>query len=323
MATERDVLEQSVGDWLFLAAVFAATGVLFVVWLGGWLAAAAIGRALGVGYAQVLGVVLRLSGHFADPRLAWPSPGSDRLPGPWIYWPCTAIAAAPVVLVAWLVLRRWSSRRFGLADRTRLGVSTDARLATRADLAPLIVDGPVKGRFILGTVHDLLVATEAPIDRPWAPLQGSQRRRVYRPARGSVMLVGPSQCGKSTCAICMVLALDQQDGGPVLLSSVKTDLLDETFGWRAQVGECKVFDPTGITGLDRAGWTPLRGAHTVTGAQAAARALVDCAPRTGVDGGDFWFQEAEIILAGYLWVAAIAGGSMRDVVRWEIGRAHV
>ena len=59
----------------------------------------------------------------------------------------------------------------------------------------------------------------------------------------------------------------------------------------------------------------MRGAWSITGAQAAARALVDCAPRTGVDG-DFWFQEAEIILAGYLWVAAIEDLSMRDVVRW-------
>ena len=129
-------------------------------------------------------------------------------------------------------------------------------------------------------VHGRLVATEAPIPRPTAPLKRLRHAPVYRPARGSVMLVGPSQCGKSTAAICMVLALDAHDG-PVLLSSVKTDLLDETFGWRSQVGLCKVFDPTGITGLDRAGWTPLRGAWSITGAQAAARALVDCAPRTG------------------------------------------
>ena len=283
------------------------------MWLGAWLAAAATDHGLGVGYSQDLRVVLSLPGHLSDPRLAWPEPARSRLPGPWLYWPCTLLAAAPAVLVVWLVLRRWSWRRFGLADRTRLGVSTDARLATREDLGPLIVDGPVPGRFILGTVHELLVATEAPIARPTAPLRSGGRG--YRPARGSVMLVGPSQCGKSTCAICMVLALEAHDG-PVLLSSVKTDLLDETFGWRARLGECKVFDPTGITGLDRAGWTPLRGAGSVTGAQAAARALVDCAPRTGVDGGDFWFQEAEMILAGYLWVAATAQLGMRDVVRW-------
>ena len=303
------------GDWLFLAAVFVVTGVLGTVWLGGWLAAVVSGQALGVGYSEVLGVAVRLPGQLADPRLAWPPSASTSLPGPLVYWPCTALAASPVVLLAWLVLRRWSSRRFGLVDRTRLGVSTDARLATPVDLEPLIVASATPGRFILGTVHEQLVATEAPIARPTAPLRASPGRRVYRPARGSVMLVGPSQCGKSTCAICMVLALGEHDG-PVLLSSVKTDLLDETFGWRARVGECKVFDPTGITGLDRAGWTPLRGAYTVTGAQAAARALVDCAPRTGGDGGDFWFQEAEMILAGYLWVAANACLSMRDVVRW-------
>ena len=39
MVVERDVPEQSVGDWFFLAAVFVVSGVLLVVWLGGWLAA--------------------------------------------------------------------------------------------------------------------------------------------------------------------------------------------------------------------------------------------------------------------------------------------
>ena len=164
MMAERDVPEQAVGDWFFLAAVFAITGVSLVVWLGGWLAAAAGGRALGVGYPQVLGVVVRLPRSLSDPALAWPSPAAGRLPGPWVYWPCTVLAASPIVLLEWLVLRRWSSRRFGLADRTRLGVSTDARLATVEDLSPLVVDGQVPGRFILGTVHERLVATEAGVD---------------------------------------------------------------------------------------------------------------------------------------------------------------
>ena len=182
MVSDRDVQEQSVGDWFFLAAVFAVAGVLGVVWLGAWLAATSTGRGLGVGYAQVLRVVLGLPGHLSDPRLAWPAPARSRLPGPWVYWPCTLLAAAPVVLLAWLVLRRWSSRRFGLADRTRLGVSTEAHFATREDLGPLIVDGPVPGRFILGTVDEVLVATEAPIARPIAPLGSGGRG--YRPARG-------------------------------------------------------------------------------------------------------------------------------------------
>ena len=89
-----------------------------------------------------------------------------------------------------------------------------------------------------------------------------------------------------------------------MLSSVKTDLADETFGWRSTRGECRVFDPVGITGLPTASWSPLRGAATVDGAQAAARALVDCAPRSGMDDGAFWYQQAEIVLAGYLWVAS-------------------
>ena len=67
MVAEREVPEQAVGDWFFLVAVFAVSGVLVVVWLGGWLAAALTGHALGVGYAQALGVLVRLVGSLSDP----------------------------------------------------------------------------------------------------------------------------------------------------------------------------------------------------------------------------------------------------------------
>jgi hypothetical protein len=73
-----------------------------------------------------------------------------------------------------------------------------------------------------------------------------------------------------------------------------------------KVGEVRIYDPMsssipqGTTAL----WSPLQQAGTVGGAQRAARALCDAAPRRGVEGGmDFWLAQAEILLSGLLFIA--------------------
>ncbi|MDP8993187.1 MAG: TraM recognition domain-containing protein, partial [Actinomycetota bacterium] len=60
----------------------------------------------------------------------------------------------------------------------------------------------------------------------------------------------------------------------------------------------------------------LRAAAGVTGAQGAARGLVELASTRGMDNGDFWMDTAEGLLWPLFLVAAGAGASMADVVRW-------
>ena len=310
---QRELTELNASERLLLRGLVVVFAVVWTVAGGAWLAARLSGATV---LANDLrnGVIIAIVGLFTnvfDPAAAWPEPIAGELPGPVLYWLCTLTASAVPITMVGLCHRLRPARVLGLERRERLGVDVEARLATVIDIAPLVVDGPTPGRFVLGTVHDRMVATEAPIAKP-TTVQHRPKVPTYRPARGSVLLVGPSQCGKSTCVITGILEWN----GPILASSVKTDLIDETFGWRATQGECRVFDPTGITGLEQASWSPLRGARTIDGAQAAARALVDSAPRSSVEGGDFWYQLAEIVLAGYLWVAATHGLAMRDVVRW-------
>lgn len=307
----RQLIGLSDGERLMVALTIGVFGIGWSAIVGAWIAAASVGERLGVSGQPAIEAIFRLPTRVVNPAGAWPEPAASLLPGPVVYWLATLLAASPFVVGVWLWRTRRHRRTIGLDVRHRLGVDAEARFASRADLAPLIVDGATPGRFLLGMVNDDLVATEKPIARP-VSVQRRPKHPAYRPARGSVLLVGPSQCGKSTCAITGMLEWD----GPIAASSVKTDLIDETFGWRATKGECRVFDPTAVTGLPMASWSPLRGAHSVDGAQAAGRALVDCAPRSGVDGGDFWYQLAEIVIAGYLWVAAAHGLGMRDVVRW-------
>ena len=109
--------------------------------------------------------------------------------------------------------------------------------------------------------------------------------------------------------------------GSAVLSSVKADLLATTQGWRSTLGEVRVYDPTssavpkGASAL----WSPLQQAGTVVGAQRAARALCDAAPRGGVEGGmDFWLAQAEILLSGMLFVAHHAHRDMDAVCEWVL-----
>src|SRR5262249_15383387 len=111
--------------------------------------------------------------------------------------------------------------------------------------------------------------------------------------------------------------------GPAILSSVKTDLIAATIKRRQQLGEVRVFDPTGCTRdsdgrvrYPRASWSPLRGAHTLHGAVKAGFALADPAPREGGDSAESFGGMAEEVLWPCFYAAAVAGRPMHEVVRW-------
>jgi type IV secretion system protein VirD4 len=202
----------------------------------------------------------------------------------------------------------------GTAPRRPLGVNGRAEFGSRRDLTPVLTRAPEPGRFVVGRLGRWLVATEA------AP---QQRERTWaRPQRqgdrGAVALVGPARSGKTTAAVAGILDWD----GPAILSSVKADLLAATLGWRTGLGEVRVFDPTHTvpTTTGRASWSPLRQAGTVAGAQRAARALCEAAPRGGtVEGGiDFWLAQGEILLSGLLHVAHHTGRHMGTVADWVL-----
>jgi type IV secretion system protein VirD4 len=134
---------------------------------------------------------------------------------------------------------------------------------------------------------------------------------------GAVTAVGPSRSGKTRTVVEAIL----EGRGPALLFSVKTDLLAKTIDHRRQLGEVKVFDPSGVSGEQSASWTPLRDAGHVKGAQAAAKALSDASPRGEHENSSYWLKQAEILLSGILWLAATAPGrSMGDVVAWVMAQ---
>jgi type IV secretion system protein VirD4 len=230
----------------------------------------------------------------------------------------TAVAAVTLVVLG---LSAASRGRVGVARRRRMGLDPEARFARPRDLAPLWVSGRMPGRLTLGRIgpprRGRLVATEntlLPLD-PSVPrwLRGRAARR--RGQRGAVLVVGPSQCGKtSALAIPAILEWD----GPVIALSVKNDLLAATIDRRRRVGEVRVFDPAQVTSEVGSSWSPLREAHDLAGARRAARGLANATSWTSGSSGDmgFWTSAAEDLLALLFWTAATAGVGMDTVVSW-------
>jgi type IV secretion system protein VirD4 len=159
------------------------------------------------------------------------------------------------------------------------------------------------------------VVKQVPGDR--VGLGRSGRRLLAAERRQSVLVVGPSQSGKTTgLAVPAICAWD----GPVLATSVKADLLEMTIAERRGRGGVAVYDPTGATRAspsEVAGWSPLLSARTWPGARRVASAMCSVASADlSMEDAGFWYAAAEKLLAPLLFAAATAGASMSDVVRW-------
>ncbi len=309
---------EGLGGFELLVIVVAGVALALVgaVWAGGWLALAISGKAQSLPFSAAFDAAPRLPASLSAPAEAWADPYARSLPATPLYWICTALAAAAIAVAVGLVVRWLSLSKVGTAKRRPLGVDGRTRFAKRRDLEPLLVASPSPGRFVIARFGRRLVATESPPYRPARPSRRA-RRRTRRGDRGAVALVGPSRSGKTTAAVAGILEWD----GPAVLSSVKADLLAATHGWRSTRGEVRVYDPTSSTTPKgtSALWSPLQQAGTVVGAQRAARALCDAAPRGGVEGGmDFWLAQAEILLSGLLFVAHHAHRDMDAVCEWVL-----
>jgi type IV secretion system protein VirD4 len=260
-----------------------------LLWLTGQLSGRVFGGAWPpVAVSDVAPIVRRYPHHVADPAQTWPAPARELVPGPVAFY-----ATLAAILVPALAAAAWFATRRG----NRESAGHDARWARSSELRLLRPRGHSLGRLTLGRVHRRLVCAEQ---------------------RQSVIVIGPTQTGKTTgFAIPAILEWH----GPVVATSVKTDLLRETLTARSSIPGATtwVYDPTSSTGLEEtAGWTPLMGCLTWQGAQRTANWLVRAARRagSGVEGDAFWYAAAEKVLAPILLAAACSGGLMQHVIAW-------
>jgi type IV secretion system protein VirD4 len=303
-------------EWAVFACAAGVAAAVSATWLGASTALVLTGNPSVVSLSAAGAATPRLPAHVHSPASAWPEPYRSALPAAPIYWACTGLAVILVLGALGLLVWLFGRSRVGTARRRPLGVDARTRLARRRDLGSLLIGEPTDGRFVIASFGRRLVATELPPPRAARP-DRMRRSRKRIGDRGALALVGPSRSGKTTAAVAGILEWN----GPAVLSSVKSDLLATTHGWRQTLGEVRVYDPTSSTipkGTS-AMWSPLQQAGTVVGAQRSARALCDAAPRAGVEGGmDFWLAQAEILLSGLLFVAHHAHRDMAAVCEWVL-----
>jgi type IV secretion system protein VirD4 len=277
--------------WALVGA--AAVALALALWAAGELAGfLSAGRWPVVPPSGAASLLLGVLTHPRHPALAWPRRARAELPGRAVLYGLALALSIAAVGGALAVLR---VARSLLARAGRAGRAPQAAAwATAGDLGPLVVRGPMPGRLVLGKMGRRLLAAEP---------------------RQSVIVVGPTQTYKTSgFAVPSVLEWE----GPVLATSMKTDLVRDTIAWRSRLGRVFVYDPAGGTGLERSGWSPLAGAGTWAGAKRMAAGLCATA-RTGGGGltdGDFWYAAAAKLLAPLLLAAAASGRTMTDVVRW-------
>ena len=307
------------------AAVVVA-GVVLLVALGAWAAGSVVtwiwtGHWPAVPPSAALSVLVRTAASPSRPGRAWP-PGT-RLAPRWILAVAEGVGAVAGVAAVAVPGAVWSKRRSRPTATRRVGGLRQAvlgaprgpvgnRWATRRDLGVLRVAGPTSGRLILGRSGGRARShrSRAGLRRRW------RSSLVAAEPRASVVVLGPSQSGKTT-GLAIPAILEWQ--GPVVATSVKADLAHDTIVARSVDGPAWVYDPTRSTGLPSATWSPLAACGTWQGARRTTAWLCQAARTAGATGSgdeDFWYSTAAKLLAPHLLAAALGGRDVGQVVRW-------
>jgi len=283
------------GEHLAWAASGAAIVALGALWVTGAVASALVGGGWDpLPAAELPTTAVRLLSHLGDPAAAWPAGHRRSMPGAVGFWLCGLLVVGVTVCLGLGALR--AAARLGIgwpgAGSRR---APSARWARTVDLRELRVRRPEPGRLTLGRFgRGLLAAGE----------------------RQSVIVVAPTQSHKTT-GLAIPALLEWE--GPVVATSVKSDLLLDTLAHRGSKGEVMIFDPARSTGLPGSRATPLWGAGTWRGAMRVAHWLgagAKAGSAAGLQDADFWFAAAEKLLAPLLHAAAVGGRTMASVVRW-------
>lgn len=134
-------------------------------------------------------------------------------------------------------------------------------------------------------------------------------QQVWSSCEDATLRIGGPRTGKTISMACY--ALDAP--GALITTSTRLDLAEWCHLTRAARGRVQVFNPAGLGGVaSTVRWRLLSGCQDFPTAERRAVALM---PETSSDG-ERWDAQGRRILAILLHAAALAGGSMQDVVRW-------
>lgn len=301
-------LDDLLTGWLLGAVALVGAGGL-LLWAAGQLAGLlAHGRWPDAPLTAGFGIAVRWPAHVADPAAAWPAAARDQIPGPVLLYPVLVALVVAGIATSLLAVSAWGQHRAARPQRER---DRSPLWARPAQIRPLLVPRAVPGRVVLGRIGPrggCLVAAEP---------------------RRSVLVVAPTQAGKTSR---IVVPTVLRWTGPMLVTSVKADVLRLTLTERLRRGPAHVFDPTGaLTGGDGAAsgggidaavrgaavkWSPLLGCATYPGAERTAAWLVEAGGDPRGETATFWESLAAKMLSPLLYAAAGTGRSVRHVAAW-------
>ena len=308
MNSGDDPVVRRIGDAAVLVAVATCLSVGAWMWasgqLAGWLAS---GRWPAIPVWAGVAILTHLPSHLTDPRAAWPATVRGRLPGPALLYGCALVVLVGTGTTGWLAVR--------------LGVALARRIPGRRPGWPGGIRTPVSHRRTTvrgahwagrGDTRDLRVRRSNRASRLILGRRSGSSRFgctvIATEARHSVLVVGPTQSGKTT-GLAVPALLEWR--GPVIATSVKDDLAASHPRLAVAEGPCWVFDPTRSSGLGGAGGLVTHWPICVdwSAAQRLAGWLVEATPaRTGMSDAAFWYAAAAKQLGPLLLAAERSAG---------------
>lgn len=281
-----------------LVALFLTTlaVVAFSVWAAPVLATWVItGRLAHIDYGHALVVALGSVLEVPHATRHWPRIVRAASRAEWRWWLTVGLLCCGETVAAATVLR-WldaiasqpvADRRFwqlrGISPRTFGRTHT---------IAPLLVDRRQADQIVIGT---------------------HRHRRLAVQKNVHLLIVAPPRSGK-TAGIIIPALLDH--AGPVISTSVRTDVRDRTLTRRSALGDVYEWDPFSQTGNSDL-YDPIHGCKSWAHALRVARWLTSAVKLGSGGSQDYFTDEAENLLAPLIHAAAFArNGSICNVFDW-------
>ncbi|NLT04996.1 MAG: type IV secretory system conjugative DNA transfer family protein [Solirubrobacterales bacterium] len=235
----------------------------------------------------------------AEPGGAYPRDARPLIPPAGEFWLAAALTAIALAASLFAVLRAAEIRMSRtVADQRwwHLRGRRPHEFGRYRTVGEMLVDGPSPDHVIVGHIA-----------RPKA--------RVAVDKLSQIAVIAAPRTGKSSG---LVIPAILEHEGPLVTTSVRTDLVNHTIARRRDLGRVWVWDPFGARSD---GWDLLRGCEDWEHALLVARWLGQ-AQRLGDGGNQQYFdQEAEGLLAPYLHAAALTPDvDASGVYRWILER---
>jgi type IV secretion system protein VirD4 len=266
-----------------------------------------------IGLGQTFAIIKTLPKHVGDPKQAWPAAARTGLPGPVGFAIAAVLSIAVTGFAVVTLVKMWRSLNAGSNARTR-GMATKKQLANSLSRHAAVRKAEVVRPSLAGVRR--VAHTEVSVELGRDKISGLP---ICASVQDSVLAAAPPRQGKSSQ---IVIPWVHHWPGPAVVTSVRTDVLENTALLREARGPIAVLAPTGMTSWPQAlAWSPTSGCERIDVARKRASVLVQVGkPGTDDDssGAGFFGLSATNLLASWLHAAALTGRTMLDVLEWAM-----